>query len=197
MPPARPIPTRVVVFVDAQNLYYRCREHFGWSWAHPFRLAEALVEEDRQRYGARSHVLSGVRYYTGIHDSNRRPAEHRRMERRLDAYKQDGVLVRAIPLRYDATGRAREKGVDVRIAIDLTRLGVKGLFDVAIVVSEDSDLDEAVQDVYELRDDERWIAVENALPWSPNSHTRWLPSARRRRRIDSSMFSGIRDDTAY
>jgi hypothetical protein len=47
--------------------------------------------------------------------------------------------------------------------------GRKGLYDVAIVVSEDSDLNEAVSDVYELRDHERWVAVENALPWSRNS----------------------------
>ncbi len=98
---------------------------------------------------------------------------------------------------YDATGQGREKSVDVRIAIDLTRLGVKGLYDVAIVISEDSDLDEAVKDVYALRDEERWIAVENALPWSPQSHTRWLPSAKRRRRIDQQMFDIVRDDASY
>lgn len=73
----------------------------------------------------------------------------------------------SVPLSYKRQGlhwRGREKGVDVRIAIDLLRLAQKGLHDVAIVLSEDSDLNEAIRGVYELRDYERWIAVENALP---------------------------------
>lgn len=45
--------------------------------------------------------------------------------------------------RYDGNGVGREKGVDVRIALEMARLGRKGLFDGAVVVSEDSDLDEA------------------------------------------------------
>lgn len=119
------------------------------------------------------------------------------MERRLRAYEQRDVLVFPITLRYDAQERGREKGVDVRIGLDLVRLGYKGLFDVAIIVSEDSDLDEAAKDVYELRDRERWIAVENALPWGPRSHTRWLPSVRRRRVIDQALFIRVEDRTVY
>ncbi|MGH2704716.1 MAG: hypothetical protein ACRDJ4_06390 [Actinomycetota bacterium] len=88
------------------------------------------------------------------------------------------------------------KGVDVRIALDLLRLGQKGLYEVAIVVSEDSDLNEAITDVYELRDRERWIAVENALPWSTNSHCKWL-SAHRKRRIQQATFSRIEDRQIY
>jgi len=60
-------------------------------------------------------------------------------------------------------------------------------------VSEDSDIDPAVRDVYALRDEERWIAVENALPWRSGGHSRWLPSARRRRLIDEEMFARVRD----
>ena len=79
------------------------------------------------------------------------------MDRRLIAYESAGVRTLRFPLRYNADGRAREKGVDVRLALDLFRLGSKGLYDVAIIVSEDSDLDPAAQDVYSLRDAERWI----------------------------------------
>lgn len=193
MPPPRPRPTRVVLFVDGQNLYHRCKEHFGFPWVHPRRLGEALVRQDRERYGEDSHVLTAVRYYTGIHDSDRRPSEHGVMERRLARYRADGVQTIAIPLRYDADGRGREKGIDVRLSLDLVRWGHKGLFDVAVVVSEDSDVDPAAQDVYALRDEERWVAVENALPWRPHSHPRWLPSVRRHRRIDPNMFDLVKD----
>lgn len=197
MTPPRPLPTRVIVFIDAQNLYHRCLDHFGSPWAHPMELARALVDEDRERYGRHSHVLSGVRFYTGIHDRNRRPDLHGRMARRLDTYRRQGVHCVPILLRYDRRGRARQKGVDSRIALDLARLGWKGLYDVAIIASEDSDLDPAAEDVYELRDRERWVAVENALPWTPNSHARWLPSVRRRRPITRALFERVRDDVEY
>ncbi len=199
LPPQRPKPTRVVLFIDAQNLYNRCKDHFGWPWADPILLGQALVDADRAKYGADSHVLAGVRYYTGIHDPNRSPAEHGKMQRRLQAYDARSVHTVPITLRYEKRGqqwRGREKGVDVRIAIDLLRLGQKGLYDVAIVVSEDSDLNEAIRDVYELRDHERWVAVENALPWSKNSHAKWL-AANRKRRIDQAMFNQVEDRRVY
>lgn len=161
------------------------------------RLGEELVAEDVRRHGMGSHSLAGVRYYTGIHDANRRPMEHGKMQRRLQAYEAAGVHTFAIPLRYDSTGKGREKGVDVRIAIDLTRLGAKGLYDVAIVVSEDSDLNPAISDVYGLRDGERWIAVENALPYAKGARIRWLTEAPRKRPIDAAMFARIRDTSTY
>ena len=145
-------------------------------------------------------MLTGVRYYTGIHDPNRNPAEHGKMQRRLQAYDARGVRTIPMMLRYEKRAanqwRGREKGVDVRIAIDLLRLGQKGLYDVAIVVSEDSDLNEAIRDVYELRDYERWIAVENALPWSKNSHAKWL-AAKRKRRIEETMSDRVADRNIY
>jgi uncharacterized LabA/DUF88 family protein len=196
-PPPRPRPTRVVLFVDCQNLYNRCRDRFGWPWVHPIRLGEELVAADVGRYGTGSHCLAGVRYYTGIHDPNKRPKYHGKMDRRLQAYAAAGVRTFSIPVRYDNKGRAREKGVDVRIAIDLTRLGQKGLYDVAIVVSEDSDLNPAISDVYGLRDGERWIAVENALPYAPGAPPKWLSAAHRTRRIDAAIFARIRDDKTY
>jgi uncharacterized LabA/DUF88 family protein len=198
--PATPVPIRAAVFIDGQNLYHRCRDHFAWPWVHPHKLAQALLDEDLRTGESSSRVLACVRYYTGIHDLARRPEPHRLMVRRLQAYTADGVTAIAIPLRYDGKGAGREKGVDVRIALDMVRFGRKGLFDVAVVVSEDSDLDEAVKDLYALRDHERWIAVENALPHSGTPHARsprWLSSARRRRPITQHMFAATRDDTRY
>lgn len=196
--PPRPLPTRVVLFIDGQNLYNRCKDRFSWPWIDPLLLGKALVDDDIATHGPGSHCLAGVRYYTGIHDANRRPKEHGLMYRRLQAYDSRGVQTFPIPLRYDFTGKAREKGVDVRIAIDLTRLGQKGsLRHRQIVVSEDSDLNPAISDVYGLRDGERWIAVENALPYQQGAHPRWLTEAPRKRRIDAAMFARVKDPNHY
>jgi len=185
-----------MVFVDGQNLYFKCKSLFGHGWIHPGRLAEALVREDQHRHGQGSHVLSGVRYYTGIHDLKHRH-KHRPMARRLHAYANDGVLIRATPLRYDSNGRGREKGVDTRLCLDLVRLAQKGLYDVGIIMSEDSDFVPAIEEVYRLRDDERWLAVENALPWAPHSKPRWLRLVRRHRRITKEVFDRVIAPGAY
>lgn len=66
------------------------------------------MEEDRATYGQHSHGLTCVRYYTGIHDLARRPAEHASMARRLKAYEADRVNTIQLPVRYDFAGRARE-----------------------------------------------------------------------------------------
>jgi hypothetical protein len=86
------------------------------------------------------------------------------------------------PLRPSPTGSSSQ-----------VTAGPQGLYDVAIIVSEDSDLDEAARDVYALRDGERWIAVENAMPYSPGRKPHWLPSVRRRRRITAEIFERVRD----
>lgn len=166
----------------------------------PRQLGEALVAEDQAQYGSGSHVLSCVRFYTGIHTTSQNPIKHAQMARRLAAYEADGVDTISIPLRYDYLGKAREKGVDVRLAIDMVRLGRKGLFDVAIVATEDSDIDEAVKDLYALRDHERWLAVENALPLSGKPgvrNPRWLASAKRKRPITPTMFAAIKDTRPF
>lgn len=96
-------------------------------------------------------MLHGVRFYTGIHDPNKEPEKHAAMAWRLYGYQADGVEIIALPLRYDQSGRARQKGVDSRICLDILRLGQKGVFDIATIISEDSDIDPAVQDLYGLR----------------------------------------------
>lgn len=190
----------MALFIDGQNLYHRCRDHFGWPWVHPVKLGQELVKEDQIAHGADSRVLTCVRYYTGIHQATQNAVQHTKMTNRLAAYEAEGSTVVSIPLRYDSSGQAREKGIDVRLAIDMVRFGRKGLFDVAVVVSEDSDLDEAVQDLYDLRDHERWLAVENALPLGTTPGVRkprWLASAKRRRPISPAMFGKIRDSRSF
>jgi len=190
----------VAVFIDGQNLYFRCKDHFSSPWIDPLKLGQALVAEDQAQYGPGSHVLECVRYYTGIHEKDRNAVQYEKTTARLAAFEADGVGVVSLPLRYDPAGRPREKGIDVRLAIDMIRYGRDGLFDVAIVVTEDSDIDEAVQDLYALRNAGKWLAVENALPYSGKSgvrNPRWLPSVKRKRRITTAMFAMIEDSRHF
>jgi len=81
----------------------------------------------------------------------------------------------------DTVPIGREKGIDLRIALDLLRLARHGEFDVALIFSQDSDLAEVVQEIGELRQElNRWIVVDCAYPYDPDSpaHSHGIPGAR-------------------
>jgi uncharacterized LabA/DUF88 family protein len=209
--PRRPDQLRVVVFVDGQNLYHACRRHFGHGYCHPHLLALEL---------AQGRELVEVRFYTGVHDPRVHPLAHAVVSRRLEAMRQNGVWTYTHPLKYseeeavdhavpacdhgfwkvDTLRKGREKGIDLRIGLDMLRLARQGAYDVAVLVSQDTDLNQAVEELLLLRDElDRWLAVENAVPYSPASGRPLfrLMSCRRWHVIDGAMFGGVRDDTDY
>jgi uncharacterized LabA/DUF88 family protein len=134
--------SRVVVFIDYQNVYRGARDAFGWRDSRgfvgnirPLRLARLLAEGADRR-------LTQARVYTGVPVAERDPKGHAVMQRRLAAWKADApglvdVYVRS--LRYPPR-QGREKGVDVQLAVDVVRLAMENAYDVLVLASADSDL---------------------------------------------------------
>ena len=59
----------------------------------------------------------------------------------------------------------REKGIDVRIAIDSIRLAHKREYDVALFISEDANLSEAVKEIKLIGSEQgRYITIASAFP---------------------------------
>jgi len=154
--------TRVMVFVDGQNLFKRTRALYGTGRLHPLLLARRLA-------GTRD--LVGVRYYSGVHHPQVEPAIRGATDRRHELMRSVGVDVFERTLRYrwewgfDRTGlpdparsrgqtrtwtlapfrRAREKGIDLAVGLDVMDLGLRDAMDVAVIVSSDTDLCEAAR----------------------------------------------------
>jgi uncharacterized LabA/DUF88 family protein len=159
---AAPTCRRTVVFVDYQNMYRSAREAFGWESKgghfgsfRPYGLGRQLVRDE-------SRVLTQVRVYTGLHTPHRNPVQHGQMQRRMLAWvaaAPDKVQVFPRSLAYDASGRAREKGVDVELAIDIVSLAIDDAFDVLAVASADTDLAPAVQFVAERFPEKELVTV--------------------------------------
>ncbi|MBC7252725.1 MAG: NYN domain-containing protein [Actinobacteria bacterium] len=213
--PKRPSPLRVVVFIDGQNFYNDCKRNFGKGETHPHLLGQELCSE---AFGTDRRLVQ-VRFYTGIHTPDRNPRMHAIMTKRIEEMKRNDVYVFTRPLKYslewvkDRTlpdnsiqkWKGREKGVDVKLALDLVMMAVEDKYDVAVVVSTDTDLDEAVEEVLILRQElGRWIAVENAIcvrPPDPDTGKRppfkRLKNAGRLLYIDESIFRRIVDNTDY
>lgn len=135
---------RVAVFIDYQNAYQGARGAFfgGWSPSHvdgqvyPRRLAIKL--RDR---AAGDRELVAVRVYRGLPSSKRDPKGYGATDRQVALWNQQ-ALVTAVtrPLNYRNPDQPKEKGIDVRIAIDIVAMRMSGLYDTAILVSEDTDL---------------------------------------------------------
>ncbi len=213
--PKRPSTLRIIVFIDGQNFYNDCKKVFSKGETYPHLLGQELCSS---RFG-NGRQLKQVRFYTGIHTPDKNPKMNAYMTRRLEMMKAIDVWTFARPLKYSSQWvknrdekpafikiiKGREKGVDVRLALDLIWLALADEFDVAVVVSTDTDLDEAIKDVLKLREvTGRWLAVENAIcvgPVNPVTDRRppykRLSSAGRLLHIDQEIFDQIRDDTDY
>lgn len=111
---------------------------------------------------------------------------------------RQGVHVSSRPLRYrNKTARlpdgtthtflsGEEKGIDVRIALDVISMAHRREYDVAVILSQDQDLSEVAEEIRVIaREQGRWIKVACAFPVSPTSRNRrginktdWIPIER-------------------
>lgn len=175
MTPQQPPSHRAVVFIDGQNLFYAAKEAFGYTYPNynPLCLAQALCSLQRWN-------LVDTRFYTGIPDIKDDPFWHHFWTAKLAQLGRLGVTVFSRPLRYrnqsvkQPDGKVftflvgQEKGVDVRIALDVVRLASENSYDVCLILSQDQDLTEAVEEVKIIGNkDNRWIKVACAYPVSP------------------------------
>jgi uncharacterized LabA/DUF88 family protein len=171
---------RVLVFIDGQNVYKTCERLYGHGGCHPLLLADHV---------AQGRKLVGVRYYSGVHDPTVEPAGRARTDRRHNLMRRVGVTVVERQLRYrwewgfdpkllpnpmhnkgqqrqvtvTPYQRAREKGIDLAIGLDVIDLALQGLMDVAVVVSSDNDLCEAARATHQATMRTGRVSVEAAL----------------------------------
>ena len=91
-----------------------------------------------------------------------------------------------------------EKGIDVRIALDVVRQAIDGSYDVALLFSQDQDLSEVVDEVKLVaRQTNRWIRVACAYPESPASGTQRGVNGADWIRIDRTLYDSCLDPGDY
>ena len=92
----------------------------------------------------------------------------------------------------------REKGIDVRIALDVVRLALENTYDVGLIFSQDQDLSEVADEVrmISMRQN-RWIKIASAYPISQTyenargiNNTQWV-------KIDKALYDTCIDPTDY
>ena len=203
--------TRVSVFIDYENLRFGAREVFGdprrdpYTFGHvdPLRLGTLLVELGGRVDPARE--LTAVKVYRGRIGPKTGPRAQAGSAHQFASWEaQPLVTVKTRPVRYQpiawssgevVSWRAEEKGIDVMIALDIALDARDDAYDVAVVVSADSDLVPAIE---VARDSGK--RVETAMWWSPEQPRRRIirPGLRLwNHRLDYGHFQRVRDDTDY
>jgi uncharacterized LabA/DUF88 family protein len=172
---SEPVLKRAVAFIDGQNLFHCAREAFGHRFPSYDAGRLSLVVCQAQGW-----VLRGVRFYTGIPEAKLDPYWHGFWTRKLAQMGREGIHVYARPLRRrriqtsspfgtpEHVWVSEEKGIDVRIAIDVIRLAHRRVYDVALLFSQDQDFVEVAEEIREIaREQGRWIKIASAFPWTP------------------------------
>jgi uncharacterized LabA/DUF88 family protein len=176
-PPAAPAPppSRVIVFIDGANLFNSAKRRFGYKEpnADISKLAKTVVALKPNR------KVEAIYYYIGVpkveHDNQR----HGWWDRKITAMGKLGVKtirrhLKPRDLNIDISGivhhkstttKLIEKGIDLRLGLDLVKYTLDQSFDVAIIFSQDGDLAEAVQDAFQIASRQRRIIIiECAYP---------------------------------
>jgi len=203
--PPEPADKRAVAFIDGQNLFHAAREAFGYTYPNydPVALARAVCSAQGWR-------LAQTRFYTGVPDPSDNAFWGHFWTAKLAVMGTRGVQVYSRPLRYrNKTIRlprgetttvlvGQEKGIDVRIALDVVRLALDMHYDVALVFSQDQDLSEAAEEIRLIAARQsRWIKIACAFPVSPTSRNRRGVNKTDWIRIDRATYDACLDPNDY
>lgn len=140
---------KCLVFIDGNNFYNGAKKLINNN-------AVSLLYFDYKKFGeflCKHDDCVGIRYYIGAitrggdQKSEEMYANQQRLIALLARYSVP-VILGTIIKHPDKT--FHEKGVDVRIAVEMIRLARTGQYDKAVLISSDTDLVPAVEEVQSL-----------------------------------------------
>lgn len=157
--------TRVAVFIDYQNVYAGARDAFGWRQDH-FTLGQVLPRRlgllltDRGREVDPDRQLEKVMVFRGEPSAVRSRVGQAACQRQVRFWAaQARVEPVTRPIKYykigadrlgDELWEGREKGIDVLLALHMVMGAMRDEYDVAVLVSGDTDLVPALEMVCTL-----------------------------------------------
>lgn len=145
------------VYIDGYNLYYGCLRNSPYKWLNLLLFCKSIL--------GKKCTIEKLKYFTAkIKDRPEDPNQSVRQDMYLSALETvpeiEIILGRFFqhparmaleenPRKKVKVIKTEEKGSDVNLAVHLVRDGFLGLYDQALVVSNDSDLCEAIRVVRE------------------------------------------------
>ena len=203
--PVEPNVKRTIAFFDGQNLFYAAKYAFGYSWPNydPLLLTQTVCQ-------TKGWQVEETRFYTGIPSAQDDPFWNHFWMAKLAQMGREGVRTFSRNLKYrNQTVQlpgggtttilvGSEKGIDVRLALDVVSAARDNACDVALIFSQDQDISEVADEVRAISQQQnRWIKVASAFPNSPTytntrgiKNTEWI-------KIDRKTYDACRDTRNY
>lgn len=208
---AEPAIKRTIAFFDGQNLFYAAKYAFGYTYPNydVLKLAKMICQD-------KVWNLAQTRFYTGVPDEQDNPLWHYFWTNKLASMGRQGIEIYSrslvyrnqtirLPDTWSACCRGKkftflvgsEKGIDVRIGIDVIRLALSKAYDVALIFCQDQDISEVADEIRDIAEgQDRWIKIASAYPSSPTYRNRgidgtdWIP-------IDRTAYESCIDPRDY
>ena len=203
--PSEPTTKRAIAFIDGQNLFRAAKQAFGYTYPNYDVAALASTVA-----GDHSWDLLGTRFYTGVPDALDDATWNHFWTAKLLQMSRQGVGTFSRSLRYrnklvrlrDGTEQTilvgQEKGVDVRLALDIVAVAYQGEADVLLVFSQDQDLSEVATEVRQIaKKQKRWIKMASAFPVSAASTNRRGINGTDWIKIDRALYDSCLDRRDY
>lgn len=131
--------TRVIIFIDGSNFYHSLKSSFFKANINFESFCYALIDNSD---------LIQINYYTAPLNQLDNELEYSRQQKFFNYLSKIKRLTLYFGrLEKRDNNHKTEKGVDVKLAIDLLSLAYNNKYDVAIIVSNDSDFVPAIKEV--------------------------------------------------
>lgn len=188
-----------ILFFDGQHLYRSAKDawrplpavgHSNYSWPSydVEKLANLLISRKP------NCILKQIRFYTGVPSLSSSQHWHTFWTNKLKHLKSQGIEI----YKGRINSADQEKGVDVRIAVDLIRLTYEQKYEVAMIISQDWDFGPAVRLAKEIAKDQgRQLVFESYFPVGPGTKSKRGVPGTVWGQIDQATYDACFDPTDY
>ena len=165
---------KAIVFIDGSNFYYRLKHIIKKSANNT-----SLLDFNYQKFCfwlCKDFEVVEIRYYIGVirrknndQKSEKLYNDQQRLFRKLQKHKVKivlGLLIQHPDKTY------HEKGVDVRLAVEMIKLAREDKYDTAFLISSDTDLVPAVEEVLLLGKKVKYIGATDCQSFGLSKITR-------------------------
>lgn len=133
---------RIVIFIDGSNFYHELTKNFGKIKIDFSTFAKFLTGNNK---------LVQIYYYNVPLNQKDNPKEYRRQQKFFSYLSRiPNLEIKLGRLEKRPKGVLVEKGVDVRIAVDIVTHAYANIYDSAILVSGDADFVPAIRAVQDF-----------------------------------------------
>ncbi|MEA2092747.1 MAG: NYN domain-containing protein [Patescibacteria group bacterium] len=152
---------KAIVFIDGSNFYFKLR-----TLASKLDYKYSLLDFNFRKFSewlSHPNELVEIHYYLGVvkrkngdNKSEKMYANQQKLFRRLQ--KQDIIITHGQLIRHP-NKVYHEKGVDVRLAIEMVKFARQEKYDTAYLISSDTDLVPAVEEVQAFNKKVQYVGI--------------------------------------